>query len=93
MASLAKPVLWLKVSVPMMLLVALQTAFNQVDIYLIEIVGKEPDVGHFAVASTTTLIIFATQLAVMGVFEPLMATAMCRGDSFSSLRQYAINWV
>ena len=74
------PSQWMKVSVPMMLLVALQAALNQVDIYMIEIMGKEADVGHFAVASTITLIIFATQLAVMGVFEPLMANAFKEGE-------------
>ena len=72
---------WLKVSVPMMFLVALQTAFNQVDIYMLEIVGQEKEVGHFAVASTVTLVLFAIQLAVMGVFEPLMAGAIKAGQN------------
>ena len=76
----AEPIKWLKVSVPMMLLVALQTAFNQVDIYMLEIVGQEKAVGHFAVASTVTLILFAIQLAVMGVFEPLMAAVIGAGQ-------------
>jgi len=85
-AAAAEPVKWLKVSVPMMFLVALQTAFNQVDIYMLEIVGQENAVGHFAVASTVTLILFAIQLAVMGVFEPLMAGAIgAGGDSVRML--------
>lgn len=77
--AIAEPAKWLKVSVPMMFLVALQTAFNQVDIYMLEILGQEKAVGHFAVASTVTLVLFAIQLAVMGVFEPLMAGVIGAG--------------
>tara|TARA_R110001599_G_scaffold353866_1_gene600902 strand:- start:22123 stop:23436 length:1314 start_codon:yes stop_codon:yes gene_type:complete len=79
-SAIIERIKWLKVSVPMMFLVALQTAFNQVDIYMLEIIGQEKEVGHFAVASTVTLVLFAIQLAVMGVFEPLMAAAIKAGE-------------
>lgn len=73
------PLIWLKISIPMMLLFFLQRTLNQVDIYMIEIFGNEEAVGHFAAAQITVMVLFAIQSSFMIIFDPLMTPALKDG--------------
>lgn len=73
------PIIWLKISIPMMLLFFLQRTLNQVDIYMIEIFGSEDGVGHFAAAQITVMVLFAVQSSFMIIFDPLMTPALKEG--------------
>lgn len=69
----------LKHSLPMMLAMLVALALNQVDLYMLEILGEEHDVGYFAAASTTAHIIPVAQTTVAGLFLPLIQPAMEKG--------------
>jgi len=73
------PLVWLKVSIPIMMILLLQKAFNQVDIYMIEIYGSENGVGHYAAAQITSSVLLAIQSSLMIIYSPLMTPAVKNG--------------
>ena len=44
---------WLKLSIPMMLAMLITLGLNQIDLFMLELLAQEHDVGHFAAAATT----------------------------------------
>jgi len=70
------PLVWLKTSIPMMMILLLQRMFSQVDIYMIEIYGNENDVGHYAAAQITSSVLLVIQSSFMIIYNPLMTPAV-----------------
>jgi len=70
------PLIWLKISIPMMMILLLQRTFSQVDIYMIEIYGSESAVGHYAAAQITTSVLLVIQSSFMIIYNPLMTPAV-----------------
>ncbi len=73
------PLVWLKSSIPMMMILLLQRMFSQVDIYMIEIYGSENDVGHYATAQITSSVLLVIQSSFMIIYNPLMTPAVKLG--------------
>ena len=71
----------LRLSVPMMLTMMVTIALNQADLFMLEILASEHAVGHFAAASTTAHIISVTQVTLVGLFLPLIPTAIQAGQT------------
>ncbi|KDM91302.1 oligosaccharide flippase family protein [Photobacterium galatheae] len=63
-------------SVPMMLTMLISIALNQVDLFMLEILADEHEVGHFAAAATTAHLLPVAQVTIAGIFLPLMGPAM-----------------
>ncbi len=59
--KLSVPGSWLRVSMPMMLVIFLQVMIAQSDIYLLELLGSDVEVGMFAAAATTAKVLFVIQ--------------------------------
>ncbi|WP_133406001.1 polysaccharide biosynthesis C-terminal domain-containing protein [Parashewanella tropica] len=74
-----KPMQWLKITAPMMMIIALQTFMRQVDIYMLEYMDGEVAVGHFAAAITTAASINNIQSAMFGLLIPLTVPALQAG--------------
>lgn len=66
----------LKISVPMMLAVLIGYAMARLDLLMLEVLGAEEQVGHYAAASVTAEIMLITQVAVVALFSPLIAPAL-----------------
>jgi len=73
------PLVWLKVSIPIMMILLLQRVFHQVDIYMIEIYGSENGVGHYAAAQITSSVLLVIQSSLMIIYSPLMTPAVKNG--------------
>ncbi|WP_370278996.1 oligosaccharide flippase family protein [Pontibacterium sp.] len=71
---------WLKLSVPMMLAMLITLGLNQIDLFMLELLAQEHDVGHFAAAATTAHMLPVAQVTVAGLFLPLIAPAMEQGE-------------
>ncbi|MGB0893605.1 MAG: oligosaccharide flippase family protein [Parashewanella sp.] len=78
--ELVEPLKWLKVSTPLMLIIFLQKALNQADIYMIEYMANEVAVGHFAAAQTTADAVNVVRLAMFGLLIPLIVPALKSGN-------------
>ncbi|CAA0117369.1 Uncharacterised protein [BD1-7 clade bacterium] len=70
---------WLVVALPMMFISALQIAISQIDIYMLEILGNEAQVGHFAAAVTTVNFYYLLKMAVARACIPYMLEAWSLG--------------
>jgi len=70
----------LKLSVPMMLAMLLTLALNQTDLFLLEMLAPEHEVGLFAAAATTSHILPVVQTTLAGLFLPLIGPAL-EGDA------------
>jgi len=77
--SMTSPLVWLKVSIPIMMILLLQRVFNQVDIYMIEIYGSENGVGHYAAAQVSSSVLLVIQSSLMIIYSPLMTLALKKG--------------
>lgn len=77
--ALATPNVWLRASVPMMLVVVLQLGVEQVDILMVEILAGESDVGHFAAAATTIGVIKLVGESVASLTMPMIAESLKEG--------------
>ena len=88
------PIATLKQSVPMMLAMLVAMALNQIDLFMLEALGDEDEVGHFAAAATTAHIILLIQVTVTGLFLPLIAPAMEEGtDAEKALFWQGQKWI
>lgn len=70
---------WLKISMPMMMIVTVQIIVRQTDIYMLEILGGEAEVGLFAACSTIAGVMIVVQSSIVGVLTPLMTQAAEQG--------------
>ena len=70
----------LKLSVPMMLAMLITLALNQIDLFMLEMLAEEHDVGHFAAAATTAHVLPVAQVTIAGLFLPLIAPALEHGE-------------
>ncbi len=77
--ELAKPKDWLRASIPMMLVMILQVGLSQVDLFMIEVLADESDVGYFGAASTSVHLIVLAQTTGVGLLAPLIAGALQDG--------------
>ncbi|MBD8513997.1 oligosaccharide flippase family protein [Photobacterium sp. CAU 1568] len=66
----------LSLSVPMMLAMLVTMALNQIDLFMLEILADEQDVGHFAAAATTAHLLPVAQVTIAGLFLPLIGPAL-----------------
>ncbi len=71
---------WLKLSIPMMLAMLITLGLNQIDLFMLELLAEEHDVGHFAAAATTAHMLPIAQVTLAGLFLPLIAPAMAQGE-------------
>jgi O-antigen/teichoic acid export membrane protein len=69
----------LAISVPMMAVMLVVIALTQLDLFMIEALGSEHEVGHFAAAATTAHMVVLAQVAVVGLFAPLIGPALTAG--------------
>lgn len=66
----------LSLSVPMMLAMMVTMALNQIDLFMLEILADEKEVGHFAAAATTAHLLPVAQVTIAGLFLPLIGPAL-----------------
>ncbi|WDE06706.1 oligosaccharide flippase family protein [Thalassomonas viridans] len=66
----------LKLSVPMMLAMLITLGINQIDLFLLEMLAPEHEVGLFAAAATTSHILPVVQTTIAGLFLPLIGPAL-----------------
>lgn len=69
----------LRLSVPMMLAMLITLGLNQIDLFMLELLGQEHEVGHFAAATTTAHILPVAQVTIAGLFLPLIGPALEQG--------------
>jgi O-antigen/teichoic acid export membrane protein len=75
----ATPRRWLQVSVPMMGFFLVALALNQSDLYFLELLGNEEEVGLYAAAETTAHFLLFIQTSVVGLLAPLVQSAIEAG--------------
>jgi len=73
------PRVWLATSVPMMGVFLVTLALNQSDLYFLELLGDEAEVGRYAAAATAAHFILLIQATVVGVIAPLLQPALDSG--------------
>ncbi|MCP5425302.1 MAG: polysaccharide biosynthesis C-terminal domain-containing protein [Gammaproteobacteria bacterium] len=78
-----RPKQWLALSTPMMGALVVAMALRQVDLFLLEILGEEHEVGHFAAVATTAHVLMLVQLTLVGLIAPLIGPAMESGAASS----------
>lgn len=84
----SKPATWLKVSIPLMIVLVMQTMMRQIDIYMIEYMSGEIAVGHFAAAQTIMMATGTARVAVYALLTPMAVNAI--KDGYASIA--ALNW-
>lgn len=84
-----QPRLWLGASLPMMGSFVVALTLNQSDLYFLEILGDEAQVGHYAAAETIADLLMLVQTAVVGLVAPIARPAIERGaaESRGAFRQ------
>ncbi|MCB1057434.1 MAG: oligosaccharide flippase family protein [Acidobacteria bacterium] len=79
------PRLWVTASMPMMGAFLVMLALNQSDLYFLELLGEEHEVGHYAAAATSAHFLLIVQTALVGLVAPLTQPALERGrEAFES---------
>lgn len=80
---------WLLASLPMMGSFLVALALNQSDLYFLEALGDEAEVGHYAAAATTAHLLLLVQTTIVGLVAPIARPAIEAGaeSSRSTLRQ------
>ena len=73
--QLRQPAEWMRLSLPMMAAFLVTIGLGQSDLYFLEWLGDEADVGHYAAAITTAHFVPMIQVAVLGVYAPLISRA------------------
>lgn len=63
----------------MMLAMLITVALNQIDLFMLEMLAAEQEVGLFAAASTTAHMIPIAQTSIAGLFLPLISPALAHG--------------
>ncbi|MEI8595691.1 oligosaccharide flippase family protein [Photobacterium sp. Hal280] len=79
----------LSLSVPMMLAMMVTMALNQIDLFMLEILAEEQEVGYFAAAATTAHLLPVAQVTIAGLFLPLIGPALddCPDNAKALFRQ------
>ncbi|MGB0514921.1 MAG: oligosaccharide flippase family protein, partial [Wenzhouxiangellaceae bacterium] len=77
--DIASPRAWLSVSLPMMGAFLIALALAQSDLYFLEILGEEDEVGRYAAAATTAHFLIILQAAIAGLFTPALQPALDQG--------------
>lgn len=84
----ARPRAWIVASVPMMMVLLLQMGTGQVDIFMLEMLGGESDVGYFGAASTTVRSLVLVQNTALALLAPMMTAALAQGQA--KVREYQV---
>lgn len=74
---------WLVTSLPMMGSFLIALALGQSDIYFLEALGDEAEVGHYAAAATAAHLLLLVQTAVIALVAPLAKPAIDAGPEAS----------
>jgi len=74
---------WLKASLPMMGTFLVALALNQSDLFFLEILADETDVGHYAAAAMAAHFVPLVQVAIVGLIAPLVRPALDKGTEAS----------
>lgn len=78
-----RPRAWLAASVPMMGAFLVALALNQSDLYFLEVLGDEAEVGRYAAAATVAHALTLAQVTLVGLLAPLAGTAIESGAASS----------
>ncbi len=70
---------WLRTSLPMMFTFVVVLALGQSDLYFLEWLGDEGEVGRYAAAATTAHFLLLVQTTVVGLMAPLLGSAIDAG--------------
>ncbi|MCH9651892.1 MAG: oligosaccharide flippase family protein [Deltaproteobacteria bacterium] len=79
----SEPRVWLKASLPMMGAFLVALALNQSDLFFLELLGNENDVGHYAAAAMAAHFVPLLQVATVGLIAPFIRPALDRGAEAS----------
>lgn len=74
---------WLAASLPMMGSFLVALALNQSDVYFLEILGDDAEVGHYAAAATAAHLVLLIQTTVVGLIAPIARPAIDGGAAAS----------
>ena len=74
---------WLGTSLPMMGSFLVALALNQSDLYFLEALGDESEVGYYAAAATAAHFLLLVQTAVVGLVAPIARPAIEGGEESS----------
>jgi O-antigen/teichoic acid export membrane protein len=74
-----EPRQWLATSLPMMAAFLVTLALNQDDLYFLELLAEEHEVGHYAAAATAAHFLILVQVTVIGLLAPLVQPAIEEG--------------
>ncbi len=74
---------WLMASLPMMGTFLVALALNQSDLYFLELLGDDSEVGHYAAASMAAHFVPLVQVALVGLMAPLVLPALNKGAGAS----------
>jgi O-antigen/teichoic acid export membrane protein len=77
--AVAQPRRWLATSLPMMGFFLVTVALSQSDLYFLEALGDEHEVGLYAAAETTAHFLVLIQTTVVGLMAPLVSLALETG--------------
>lgn len=70
---------WLSASLPMMGSFLVALALNQSDVYFLEMLGDEAEVGKYAAAATAAHLVLLVQTTVIGLVAPIAKQAIDQG--------------
>ncbi|WP_047046605.1 lipopolysaccharide biosynthesis protein [Vibrio mexicanus] len=70
----------LKQSIPMMAAVLVTLALNQIDLFMLEWLASDQEVGYFAAATTIAHILPTAQATIAGLFLPILGIAVSQGS-------------
>ena len=76
-----RPGEWLRASLPMMGTFLVALALNQSDVYFLELLGDEVEVGKYAAAATAAHLVLLVQTTVIGLVAPIAKQAIDRGGA------------
>jgi O-antigen/teichoic acid export membrane protein len=82
-AEFRAPRAWLGSSLPMMGSFLVALALNQSDLYFLELLGGEAEVGHYSAASLTAHFLPMVQVMLVGLVAPLAGPAIEKGAAAS----------
>lgn len=80
---------WLSTSMPMMGAFLVAVALDQSDLYFLEALGDDAEVGHYAAAATAAHFLILIQTTMVSVIAPTVRPALDRGreDSRATFRR------
>lgn len=75
------PRVWLATSVPMMGVFLVTLALNQSDLYFLELLGQESEVGLYSAAATCAHFLVLIQTTIVGMILPMLQPALDAGPA------------